>query len=912
MNFNHYNTIKKQKSLKSPSKRFLTFGRVMLIRLALVAVALIIVVGSIAAYGAFEGILSVAPSIDEVKAAPQAHASVIYDIRGNEIKQLAGQGTNSIYLPIDEIPEDIRNCFVAMEDERFYEHNGIDIRGIFRAAFSVIKDRDLKYGASTITQQLLKNTVFGGGDEQNRIDKIKRKVQEQYLAVQLEDKLSKEEILEYYLNGLNLGNGATGIGEAAEKYFGKTVSELTISEAAVIAPIAYSPTFLNPLRNESCEEDNRKRREACLNNMLNAGFCSQEQFDEAIADTEETYARLHAQAEVRSAIEDSANSYFVDALFEQLLADLIAHGKSSVEANRLLYTGGLTIYSTQDPEIQEVMDRYFTDESNFPELIGGKTTTFGGKPGSYYELTHDYAMSIVAKDGSVSKHFHRDDFLNYFRNFKDSQKIYYHETGSGTSGISQYTVDVQDLNDKLEEFRAACLAEIKLDYPNTEFTVVENRPIILEPQCAMVIMNPKNGDVVALYGGRGPKEGQRTTNRATQGHLQAGSTFKVLASFLPAIDACDCTLATVFDDSYYQYKGSDKAVINWYSTGFEGLSSIRKGIYHSMNIVAVRCLDYVTPKISIEYLKKLGFKNIVTEGPANDVNSALALGGLTNGCSVLEMTAAYSAIANKGVYNVPRLYTKVYDYDGNLLLNNEVSSTQVMKSSTAYLLTNAMVDTTKKGTGTASAFSKLKVDVAGKTGTAHDNVALWFAGFTPYYCAAIWSGFDYEFEQKNTTYYRYMWRNIMEEVHIIKDYTTGTFERPSSIVSATICSKCGKLAVPDLCDKDPEGSCVVTEYFAKGTVPYETCTCHVKVSVCPDSGMPACDNCPNAIEKVYRTKIETPYALEHGGTKDTKYIIPENLRTCYEGNMVCNLHSGGAGGNVNPGDDVNPGTTPTE
>ena len=873
MNFSHYNIIKMQKEARSLPAKIRSLVFVFLLRVFVVLIAMCVIVGSYSMYGGFLGIISKAPDIEgvfEINKDFEKYSTFIFYADGEKMdRELSSAGANRIKADISTIPEGVRNCFVAMEDERFYEHSGIDVRGIFRASYSVLKERSLDYGASTITQQLLKNLVFGGGKENSPIDKVVRKVQEQYLAVQLEYRLDKDTILEYYLNSINLGNGAYGIEKAAQVYFGKTASDLTISEAAVLAPIAWSPTLANPLKDQ---DKNSRRRKDCLKNLYENGFCTEEEYLVALADSEDVYLRIQEQNQAKLDSTNTYNSYFVDALITQVIEDLKAAGYSSNEAYDLLYSGGLQIYSTQDREIQAIMDSYFTDEANFPAV---------GK-GSYYQLSERYALSLVSKSG-IAAHYHLKDFLDYYKDYKDTKKIYYHEKGKGTTGISSYTLDRDDLEAKLDDFIEAMKQAFRIAHPGEEFNVQESRQISLQPQCAMVIMNPATGEVVAQYGGRGEKVGNRVLDRASGTYRQAGSTFKVVASFLPALDSAGCTLATVFDDSYYVYPGTvNTTVDNWYSDEFRGLQPIRAGIYNSLNIVAVRCIEKVGPRTSVEYLQKLGFKKIVTDSKSkNDYNYSIALGGLTVGCSVLEMTAAYSAIANKGVYVEPRYYTHIKDHDGHLLLSNDMHYTQVMKTSTAYLLTSAMIDTTTMGTGTKCRFQDLRIPVAGKTGTAHDNVDLWFVGFTPYYCAAIWSGYDDNLPQTDNNYYRVMWRNVMENVHKRKGCEVKNFERPSSIVSATICTKCGKLAIAGVCDKTEGESCMKTEIFAKGTVPYEYCDCHEKVKMCTDSGCRATEYCPHTTERVYLIKTETELSKEHGGTLDTKYIMtPEEDKDC--------------------------------
>ena len=424
-------------------------------------------------------------------------------------------------------------------------------------------------------------------------------------------------------------------------------------------------------------------------------------------------------------------------------------------------------------------------------------------------------------------------------------------------------------------------------------------------------MDQSTGQVLALVGGRGEKTGSRTLNRATTTTRAVGSTFKVLAAFLPALDTGGMTLTTPIDDSPYYYPYSQKEVINWWASGtkenfngpFYGLNTIRRGISYSMNIVAVRALEAVTPQISFNYLKKLGFSTLVdsrydeaTGQTFTDINPSLALGGLTDGVTNLELTAAYAAIANGGVYNKPYLYTKVLDHEGRVILSNEPDSTQVIKTSTSYLLTSAMMDTITGGyrmsTGSRLKFKEYEMPVAGKTGTASGNNDLWFCGFTPYYTASIWSGFDNNFSQINQNYQQDIWRTIMERVHSEKTLPYKEFAIPDSVVTAKICTKSGKLAINGLCDCAEGGSTVRTEYFAKGTVPLEKCDVHIKASICSSSGKLAGTNCPaeEVSEKVLLIKTE-PELLDWDGniieytTSDTPNLLPTGE------DSLCALHN---------------------
>lgn len=879
MDYSRQGVKDKQNNLKSVTKKMGSKFRIWILRIAIITVVAVAIVGVMGAYGAFKGLIDTSPDVELVTLEVSGFSSTSYYSDGTPAQLFFGAQANRVYVTIDEIPLLVQHCFVALEDERFYEHSGIDVRGILRAGVSIVHEgTGLSYGASTITQQLLKNTVFEGGNEQNNLDKIRRKVQEQFLAVELENVLSKDEILEYYLNFVNLGNGSYGVKTAAEGYFGKELSELTLSEAAVLAPIVLSPTYRNPI---NYPEDNAERRKACLDNMLEKGWCTKAEYDEAMAD--DVYTRIAAHALERKGRTIETFSYFTDELVEQVLNDLQERlGYTYEQAYNLLYYGGLSIYTTQDRKVQEIVDRYYNDESNFPKF------GFTSSTGSCYELT--YALSVYHPDGTVT-HYQRSDLLKYFADYVDSEGLYYHENGS-KKGISELLLSPDDIYAKIDEYRAAMVHEGD--------QAVESKYLTPQPQSSFSVIDQSNGQVVAVYGGRGPKSGSLTLNRATNTTRSVGSTFKVLASFLPAIDAAGMTLASVQDDVQYFYPGTNKEVINWYTTGFRGIQSIRTGISSSLNIVAVKTLEDIGASLGFEYLEKLGFSTLVKYKVNNDgtvysdVNLSIALGGLTDGVTNVELCAAYAAIANGGVYNKPVYYTKIVDHDGNVILTNKPSARQVMKTSTAWLLTDAMHDTTTVGTGTNLAFKDYKMPVAGKTGTATKNNDLWFVGFTPYYTAAVWTGYDNNFNQKDKSYQQYLWRKIMEEIHTSKQLEYAEFEKPDSIVQAQICTKCGKLAVAGLCDEAEGGSCVKTEYFAKGTVPTQKCTCHVRVDICKKSGKLAGSECPEKRIKSVVLLVKDEYNKINPSTMEEydPAVVIETWDTpyIYHPDQYCDYH----------------------
>ena len=894
MNFSKEETNKKIRNLKTRSKRFSSKLNVTAFRLFLLGVVFVVACGVAAVAGIVNGLSATVPSIDLINVVPSGYASNTYYRDGTHAETLAGVEANRDYVEIVTLPNYIKYAFVAMEDERFYEHAGIDMRGIMRALVSNLSTKSLDYGASTITQQLLKNQVFGGGNEDNPIVKIVRKVQEQFLAVELESKLSKDTILEYYINTVNYGNTAYGLQTAAQIYFSKDAKDLTLSEVTVLAAIPYSPTFQNPIH---YPEDNKKRRDDCLKLMLENGFCTQAEYDEAMAD--DPYSRIQMVAQEKN--ENSYYSYFTDAVIDAVINDLVERkGYTQAQATSMVYTSGLSIYTTQDRQIQSICDEVYTDESMFPDFGTGSSQ------GSLYELS--YALSVQKPDGTTI-HYQLSDLIKYFDQFKGKSGI----VVQLNQGVYQLLcASDETMTAYLDEFYAAHVTAGNEETGEPgDIVLGERRTFTPQPQSSFCIMDHSTGQVVALVGGRGEKQGSRTLNRATTTTRAVGSTFKVLASFLPAIDSAGMTLATPIDDSPYYYPNSQKEVINWWAKGkkenfngpFYGLNTIRRGISYSMNVVAVKALEAVSPQISFNYLKKLGFSTLVdsrydeASGQTfTDINLSLALGGLTDGVTNLELTAAYATIANNGVYNAPYLYTKVLDHEGRVILSNEPESSQVIKTSTAYLLTSAMVDTVTGGTGMATGsrlkFKDYKMPVAGKTGTASNNNDLWFCGYTPYYTASVWSGFDNNFSQINQSYQQDIWRTIMERIHAEKQLPYKEFTKPDSVVTAKVCTKSGKLAVNGICDQAEGGSTVRTEYFAKGTVPLEKCDVHIKASICWDSDKLAGPGCPedDVMEKILLIKNE-PELLDWEGnvieytTSDTPNLLPTGEEA------ICDIHN---------------------
>ena len=752
-------------------------------------------------YGLFRGVLDSAPDIHKIHVGPTSYATKIYDKKGNLMSTLVTEGSNRERVSYEELPKDMINAFVAIEDERFWRHNGIDFRSILRAVRGVVSDDSSAGGGSTITQQLLKNNVFGGGLHEGKFEKYVRKIQEQYLALELEDqpgldkKEIKKSILTEYLNTINLGANTLGVKVAARRYFNKEVSELSLSESTVIAAITKNPSKLNPITHP---ENNAVRRKQVLHNMLSQGYIDESRYQEALNDP--VYERIQNVNLVTQG-EDKPYSYYTDELTEQVVDALVERlGYKKEDATKLLYSGGLTIYANQDPDLQAIVDQEINNPENYDT--------------AKYSISWRYTLQH--EDGTI---------VNFSE--KDIEK--YLKEGKGISFNGLYTSKDQ-ANKRIEEFKE----KVTVD---SDRILGETVDYVLEPQASFVLMDPHTGEVLALTGGRGEKKQSKTLNRASNVLRQPGSTFKIITSFAPAIDLYGATLASTYYDS--EYTLGNKTFKNWYSGGYLGFQSIRDGIVYSLNIVAVRCLmETVKPERGYQYAESLGITSLVKD----DENPALALGGLTRGVSNLELTQAFSAIANGGELEKAKFFSKIVDQDGKVLIDTtEDKPTQVMKASTAYLLTDAMKESMESNrafasdvrvssTSTRAHFDGMSQ--AGKSGTTSNNRDIWFIGYTPYYIGGVWGGCDDNQVLKDaktgeynggTGFHKDIWRKIMTKIHEGK--TDPGFSRPEDIVEALVCRKSGKLPTSG-CYQDYRGSAVITELFAKGTVPTEKCTYH--------------------------------------------------------------------------------------
>ena len=779
MNYNKRNIDKKQKEFTTRKVMKQKRVGIRCFKASLFIIILICIAIAAGIFMFFKNIVESAPEIDPDDVSPIGYTSFIVDQNGNQIEKLLMAGSNRIYKPLEEIPVDLQNAFIAIEDSRFREHIGIDPKGIIRAGVVGITSGTLSEGASTITQQLIKNSVFVDFmEEETLYDRVERKVQEIYLAIDLEKQISKDVILENYLNTINLGQNTLGVESAAQRYFGKTVSELTLSECAVIAGITKNPSGYNPI---SYPERNLERRDKVLDDMAAQGFITVEQRDEAIAD--DVYSRINTFNETTEV--GTPYSYFTDTTIRRVLEDMQSElGYSYEQATTKLYSGGVTIVSTQDAGIQQIVNEEFADSGNFPSSVA-------------YNIT--YALSIVREDGTSENYW-----TSHFSKWAESQGI--------NNPLMYWNPD--DVYPYIEQYKATYNIQ-----ENDQ--VYERLDIEPQPQAAFSIIDQSTGYVKALIGGRGEKDSSLSFNRADEPR-QTGSSFKIVSTYAPGIDTNTITLGSVIKDE--PVKRGDGSVIRNYSGGYQGDVTVRYAINQSLNTIAAKVYNDVTPQVSWDYLMNFGFTTLVhsdDDPEHNDIGMSTALGGLTHGVSPLEMTGAYAALANNGIYNEPILYTQILDHDGTILLDNTPETHTVVKETTAALMTNAMRTVITNGTGRAASIGSQPI--VGKTGTTNEVKDLWFCGYSPYYTASLWVGMDQPYDMTamgwNENWHKYLWSSIMKRVH--ESLPVKEFVMPSSIKRISTCVHSGLLPTSNksIDVKEMEDYESILSQLAAGTYP---------------------------------------------------------------------------------------------
>lgn len=908
-----------------------TLKKLLVITLMTVLISLTLFAGSVGL--AFVNILTTAPEIDPYSInSGFEETSLIFDKDKNLLEKVETAEYRT-FVKLNKVPQYLKDAFISIEDERFYEHPGVDPKGILSSLYENFKAGGVVRGASTITQQLIKNTFLS--NEQT----LTRKLKEIYLALNLETKLSKDQILESYLNMISLGQNSYGVQEASRTYFSKNVDEINIAQAALLAGIVKGPNIYQPFYRVSPlkfdEATMRKigeteilgekyilvfntksvqRQKVILKKMLELGKINKAEYDEAI--NFDVVASLKPSAKKESEI----TSYATDYVKNQVVEDLMEKYQiTKQKAQERLFTGGLRIYSTIDTKVQKDLDEV---NRNFNGILLGDLKRY--KAPLLVDRNLDKAGNIVDKDGNLvyykKENLLTDDGYLFIPKgefsinangdlaitssrilaYKKSTDIQDYYTIDGSKNLLTHRVGGLAVPDAyyLRQARHSLIIKAEFFEKNDKFYKVNetgnlfinpeyfynNKTGLVQPQSATVIMDYKTGHIVAMIGGRDVK-GSRILNRATDTARQPGSSMKPLAVYLPALDNGFTAASPILDIPMITADG--KVWPNNVYTGFKGITTLRESLIYSINVSSARTLKKIGIPTSIKYLKKLGIINEDNPSKDNFVQSSenkthndenlasLALGGMTKGVSPLDMTAAYSAIANDGVYNEPIIYTKVLDKDGNIVLEKEAKQRRVVSPQIAYVMKDILRSTAYEHTG-KNAIIKGQAS-AGKTGTTDYNADFWFVGFTNYYTAATWMGNDSPkiTITQNSWLAAKLWGHIMTKIHQDKE-SKPQFAQPDGIVKAYVCTKSGKKP-NQFCSSDPRGV-VREEIFAKGTEPTETCNVHVALEVNSSNNKLATEFTPEELKitKVFTALNPAYKPSEHNGIlpKDYSYYPP--------------------------------------
>ena len=760
VNTNNVNN-KKNSNKKGSNKKGKHPKLMLTLKIIAIIIVVCIIIGAGIVAGVFFGLFGEDLKITADALNIKTENSVLIDINGNEVAKLNGDENREVIL-MSEMGEYLPKAFVAIEDKRFYDHNGVDIKRTLGAVLKYATGNS-SYGGSTITQQLIKNAT---GDKKKDWT---RKVREIVKAYQIEREMSKDQILESYLNTIPLGGGAKnvyGVKVAAKFYFDKQPSELSLAESAYIAGINHSPNVYNPFKETPNTEKIVKRTKTVLDEMKEQGKIEKEQYDQAIQEVDAGLAFKEGNVTSNNSLtqnEEAAVKQVINQYADE-------HDLEYKVAEQQIKSGGYKIYITENKEIQSIVDKEYTENTSW------MTTT----------------KSKNKKDENGNK-------------------------------------------------------------------------ITVQMQSGMAIIDHKTGYVVASRGVLGEKTAWGT-DRATSAGMQPGSSIKPIAVIAPSLQEGLITPATVVDDtpaSFGSYKPHND------DRTYKGLYNIRSILRESRNLPEVKMMKTLGPSKSIEYLKAFG---ISTVDESKDAGLSLALGGVSNGISPLEMAAAYATLANDGVYIEPTFYIKVEDSKGNIVLEKKQETHRVISEQNAYLVQSLLTEPTGTGlTGssgaTATGARVSGQQTCGKTGTADETKITWFCGFTPYYSGAMYFAYDEkDARAPGSGAVARRWGGIMNKVH--KGLESAKFEKPSNIVSATVCKYSGLL---------PTENCsghTYTEMFVKGTVPSKTCSTHVKLKICKETGKIANEFCKEVEEKVFITRENRDKDTSWQSAKDASLMAP--------------------------------------
>ena len=834
--------------------------------------------------GAILEVMKTAPEIDaDAIKYEMSQNSTVVDEDGNEVDLIATSQYREI-VSYDDIPDNLKNAFVAVEDERFEDHDGIDIISIFGSMLENIKAGGIVRGGSTITQQLARNTYLTNDQT------YQRKIKEIYLALEIEDHLSKEEILGAYLNRVFMGQNSYGVQAAANTYFNKDVKDLNLAQCAALAGIVQSPSEYSLYKSLKTSEvtDEKvlgeftidgtkysavfneaplKRENYVLDKMYELGYIDESELKEAKSFD---IAKSIAPAERANT---EITSYFNSLLEKQVVAKLMEkEDMSENQAWDRLYYGGLKITTTLDQDMQRNLEDIYANFSahlmgdtsgwDVPPLLNMKYDNWGNIINSSGRLLYYAKGNFLNENNDIrlsAEEAHKDNkgniILTTNKAYLDQTKLVfrsYYSLDEENRNLRTHKVGLIDFSSNkniyLDKDENIVISKKYLDKNKDIFKAYEDGTFsvnkdfydidlegVIQPQSSTVIIDHKTGHIKALMGGRDQK-GQRILDRASAVPRQPGSSIKPIATYTPALDN-GFNLATGLDDVPFMLDEDNKPWPNNVYGYYMGVKPLREALKLSINTTAVSTLDKVGIDTSLEYLKNFGIikeggkDNFITSDENRETNdenlAAMGLGAMTNGLTALDMTGAYAALANGGKYLEPLTFSKIVDSTGKVLFEDKDKiSHEVTSPDTAYQITSALEDAGKS-------YGNIYlngIEFATKTGTTDDYNDFWCMGYTPYYTVGIWMGCDNQnISLTGTSANRaaLMWNVVNNK--ILEGYEATQFDVPKTIVSMEVDTMSGKLPT-DASFADPRGT-VITEIFGEKNKPTEEDDVHEWVSV---------------------------------------------------------------------------------
>ncbi|MDO4834309.1 MAG: transglycosylase domain-containing protein, partial [Bacillota bacterium] len=773
--------------------------------------------------------------------------SVMYDENGKEIENLYFSNGNRTVIKYKDIPENMVNAVIAIEDQKFEHHHGFNfIRMVGAVKDSIFGGGEIS-GTSTVTQQLARNVYLAEIKSQRSLS---RKLTEMYCTIVLEKKLSKEQIMEAYLNTIYLGFNSYGVEAAAESYFNTKAKNLNLEQCAALAALPQSPdtyalvysdyynsmTSLPKIKKTETVtyryngDRTTDRRQLVLNNMCSMGFISEQERDTAVAKAND----LEDEIKIGTAVDEGRASYFTDYCLKQLTADLMKEfNLSESDAENMIYTKGLKIYTSMDSNIQNIMEEEFDKDGNYTSISYTRTNADGNIVSDQgVVLAYKYGYYFNDKDSFVlKKNEYRSNSDGGITLLKNKRLNFFStETDAGTDISVEFKGMFKQENGNFYFIESGALSipqeyksidgdgncvisgQFFTDYPDFfkkgdgGYTVADEnyslKQKVRQPQAAAVIIENSTGEVKGMMGGRGAT-GKQLYNRAVNPR-QPGSSIKPLAVYGPALQMSfeyhEANKKLALDTS----EGSDwgryitaGSVINDALTkdgngkvwplnddhGYHGPKTFREALQMSLNVCSYKIYKQIDmnegAQYSLDMMKKSGITTLNDEADANP--AAISLGGLTKGLSPLEETAAYAVFPNKGVYKTPIFYTKVLDSNGNLKYENKTEETQVYDPGVAWIMTDVLRSVVTNGIGRSASISSQPA--AGKTGTTSNMYDIWFSGFTPQYSMALWMGNDINMSVSNYSYKAaQFWAAIMGRV--CADIPRGSyFDKPANVIS---------------------------------------------------------------------------------------------------------------------------------